>query len=177
MIKAIFLDRDGTINEEPSDEMVDSIGKVKILPNTLAALKLIKNTNFKIFIVTNQIAIGLGRLTLKEFHQINKYIVSQLRKDGINIKKTYFCPHRPEDNCNCRKPKTGMIEEANKNHKISLPESYVIGDRETDVMMGKSVGCKTILVKTGIDTYTKNVAPDYVAKDLLDAIKFILRSK
>ncbi len=176
MIRTIFLDRDGTINEEAEDEMVDSMDKVKILPNTIAALKLLKNTDFRLFIITNQIAIGLGRLSLNDFNKINNYILGKLRVSGIKIEQTYMCPHLPGDNCECRKPKPGMIKQAYKKYDINLKESYVIGDRETDILMGKKVGCKTILVKSGISK-TNDAKADYFAEDLLDAVEFILTNE
>lgn len=176
MIKAIFLDRDGTINEEPADEIVDSIDKVKILPNTITGLKLLKNTDFKIFVITNQIGIGFGRLTIKKFNEINNYVLNQLKKEGINIEETFFCPHKPGDKCNCRKPKPGMIEKAEQKYNVDLLKSFVIGDRESDIILGKNAGCKTIMVKTGYGS-SINAVPDYIADDLLDAVKFILQNK
>jgi len=175
MIKAIFLDRDGNVNVEPEDEVVDSLEEIRLLPNTISALKLIKTTDFVLFFITNQIGISQGKLTVKKFHQINNLILKQLKDENIQIEKTYFCPHTHEDNCNCRKPKTGMIDKAVKEHNIDLPSSYVIGDRDSDILLGKEVGCKTIFVKTGFDTMPKT-KPDYVAEDLLDAVKYILKN-
>jgi len=173
MVKAIFLDRDGNINVEPEDEIVDSINEVQLLPNTIPALKLLAGTDFKLFFITNQMGISLGRLTIEKFHEINDYILKQVEVEGIKIEKTYFCPHSPEDKCNCRKPKAGMIEKAVKEYDIDLSKSYVIGDRQSDILLGKKAGCKTIWVKTGFDESIK-IKPDYEAENLLEAVKYIL---
>ena len=173
---AIFLDRDGTLIEEPEDEVVDSIQKVLVLPNTIPALKLLVKNEFKLFIITNQIGISQGRLTIRQFHDINNHLFRQLEKEGIRIGKTFFCPHGPNDNCNCRKPKPGMLEEAKRMYGFNLKEAWIIGDRQTDIQLGKTVGCKTILVQTGRGLLRKEGAekPDFTAKDLLDAVKYIL---
>ncbi len=176
MKHAILLDRDGTLIEELEDEVIDSIQKVRILPNTIPALKLLVKNEFKLFIITNQIGISQGRLTIEQFHNINSHIIRKLESEGIHIEKTFFCPHRPKDNCRCRKPKPGMLEEAKRMYKLNLKEAYVIGDRQSDIQLGKTMGCKTIFVLTGRDSLHKAEAekPDFVAKDLLDGVKYIL---
>src|SRR3989344_4804123 len=173
----IFLDRDGTLIAEPEDEVIDSIQKVLILPNTIPALKLLVKNKFRLFIVTNQIGISQGRLTIKQFHDINDYIIRKLEREGIRIEKTFFCPHGPNDNCSCRKPKPGMLEEAKKMYGLNLKEAWMIGDRQTDIQLGKIVGCKTILVLTGKCSLQKAKAekPDFIGKDLLDAVKYIIK--
>jgi histidinol-phosphate phosphatase family protein len=175
MVKAIFLDRDGNVNVEPEDEIVDSIKEVQLFPNTIPALKLLMKTDFKLFFITNQVGISLGRLTIKKFHKINNYILNQVEVEGIKIEKTYFCPHSPKDKCNCRKPGPGMLEKAAEEYNIDLSKSYVIGDRQSDILLGKKAGCKTIWVKTGFEKSVK-IKPDYEAKDLLEAVKYILKS-
>jgi len=172
MIKAVFLDRDGNVNVEPEDEVVDSLDEVELFPNTIPGLKLLKKCSFKLLFITNQIGISQGKLTVNKFHQINNLILKQLKENDIDIEKTYFCPHSPKDNCNCRKPKTGMVDRAAREYNINLQGSYVIGDRDSDMILGKRVGCKTIFVKTGFDK-APEAEPDYIAEDLLDAAKYI----
>ena len=167
-MRAIFLDRDGTINIEPSDEVVDEKNKIRLFPETIEALSQLAQKNYQIFIVTNQIGIAKGQLSDEQFHEINNEILNRLSPSGIKIEKTYYCPHAVEDNCDCRKPKTGMIKQAMANYEIDLPNSYVIGERETDVQLGKNVGAKTILVNRS--SVTMNTKPDYIVKDLKEAM-------
>lgn len=175
-MKVIFLDRDGTINLEPPDGIVDSFEKVKIFPFVIPALKLFSENYFKLILITNQHGINLGRLSEKEFRIINDTILKQLFDSNIAILDTFFCPHLTEEACNCHKPKTGLIDQACQKYPINLPESYIIGDRNTDIVLGKKVGCKTIFVKTG-NHQTENTDPDYIAEDLLAAAEYIIKSK
>ena len=175
-MKAIFLDRDGTIIEEPPDEVVDSIDKIKILPNALCGLESLKDADFSLFIITNQIGISQGRLSIEEFHIFNNHFLKQLESKDIHISDIFFCPHSPEDNCECRKPKSGLIEQAKQKYEINLNQSYVIGDRKSDILLGKEIGAKTILVQTDVDFTEEELSPDFVAKDLLDVANYILSS-
>ena len=110
--------------------------------------------------------------TLKELVRI----VESLKKQNIKIEKTYVCPHKPEDSCECRKPKTKLIKDAEKEFNIDLSKSFMIGDKKIDVETGHNAGCKSILVLTGNGMKEKeNSDADYVAKDLLEAAKWIIR--
>ena len=147
----------------------------KVISNAIDGLKLLKN--YKLFIVTNQSGIGRGFYKIGDFMNFNNHLLKELKKHNINIEKTYYCPHKPEDNCKCRKPKTKFLEEAVKEFKIKLKDSFVIGDKKEDVKMGKNAGCKTILVLTGYGMKAKNeIKPDYIAKDVVDAAKWILKN-
>ena len=169
--RIVFLDRDGTMIESGT---INSIQKIRILPNTIPALKLLTDNKFKLFIITNQGDISKGRLTIEQFHKFNNYILRQLENEGVHIEDTFVCHHRSQDNCNCRKPKSGMLEAAEQKYGLNLKGSYVIGDRKTDIQIGKTVGSKTIFVLTGKDSPNKTMKPDFIAKDLLDAAKYIL---
>ena len=172
--RIVFLDRDGTMIEKPEDGNVNSIQKIRILPNTIPALKLLTANKFKLFIITNQGDINKGTLTIEQFYKFNNHILRQLENEGVHIEDTFVCPHTPQDNCNCRKPKSGMLEAAEQKYGLNLKGSYVIGDRKTDIQIGKNVGSKTIFVLTGKDSPNKTMKPDFIAKDLLDAAKYIL---
>ncbi|MBI2653420.1 HAD family hydrolase [Candidatus Woesearchaeota archaeon] len=173
MNKAVFLDRDGVITEDIG--YVNKIEDFKLLPNAVEGLVLLKN--YRLFIVTNQSGIGRGYYKFEDFFNYNKRVLEELKKHNIKIEKTYFCPHNPEDNCECRKPKTRFLEDAKKEFNISLKKSFVIGDRKSDFEMGRNVGCKTIHVLTGNGSNAKNeVHPDYFARDLLDAAKWIIKN-
>lgn len=175
MIKVIFLDRDGTINREPTDGIVDTIEKVKILPSVIPALNLLQSKGYHLLFITNQHGISLGRLTDEEFHKINDYIIRQLLKDNITILDTFYCPHLKEENCDCHKPKTGLINQACKKYQIDLINSYIIGDRNTDILLGESIGCHTIYVKTG-NQIQENIDPDFIACNLLEAAEYITKA-
>lgn len=173
MNKAVFLDRDGVVVIDTG--FVHKIEDFKLLPNAVEGLRLLRN--YKLFIVTNQSGIGRGVYKLEDFQKFNNHLINELKKHNIKIEKTYFCPHKPEDNCDCRKPKTKFLEDAKKEFGIDLKKSFVIGDRKSDFEMGKSAGCKTIHVLTGNGSNAKNeVHPDYFAKDLLDAAKWVIRN-
>lgn len=170
MNKAVFLDRDGVITEDIG--YVNKIEDFKLLPNAVEGLVLLKN--YRLFIVTNQSGIGRGYYKFEDFFNYNKRVLEELKKHNIKIEKTYFCPHNPEDNCECRKPKTKMIKDAARDFGIDLGKSFMIGDKKIDVEMGHNAGCKSILVLTGNGMKEKeNANADYAARDLIDAAKWI----
>ena len=173
MTKAIFVDRDGVLVEDTG--FVHKIGDFRLVKNAVEGLKLLKD--YKLFIVTNQSGIGRDIYKIEDFLKFNNHLINTLKKCNIKIQKTYFCPHKPKDNCDCRKPKTKFLKDAEKEFGIDLKKSFVIGDRKSDIGMGKNSGCKTILVMTGSGVSAKNeISADYLAKDLLDAAKWILRN-
>lgn len=176
-MKAVFLDRDGTITVgTPTIERVDSIEKVALLPGVLDALKKLAGLEYGVFIVTNQMSIFENRITIEKFHEINNHILELIKPSGVKIIKTYFCPHGPESGCACYKPKPGMLLDAAKEWDIDLANSFMVGDRPSDVMTGVNAGTKTILVKTGVPTVEAPEA-DFVAKNLLEAVEYIKACK
>lgn len=169
--KAIFLDRDGVLVEDIGYH--HKLEDFRLISNAVEGLKLLKV--YKLIIVTNQSGIGRGYFAMKDFEKFNNHLIQELKKHNIDIEKTYVCPHKPEDNCDCRKPKTKLIKDAAKEFDIDLSKSYMIGDKKIDVQMGKNAGVKTILVLTGNGMKEQeNSNADYVAKDLLDAAKWVL---
>lgn len=186
-MRAIFLDRDGVINEV--DGFLTDINKIKIIPNSDKAIKILNKLGFKVIIVTNQSQIARGMLTEYNVNKINQKIKSLLEKKGAKIDAIYYCPHHPETHhkdikpwflryridCDCRKPKIGMLKKAQKKFKIDFSKSFMIGDRTVDIETGRNAGCKTILVKTGHGGEDKkyNIIPDYIADDLFEASKII----
>ena len=172
--KAAFLDRDGVLVEDIGYH--HKLEDLRIVPNAIEGLKLLKN--YKLIVITNQSGIGRGYYTMKDFENFNKYLIQELKKHNIKIEKIYVCPHKPEDNCECRKPKTKLINDAAKEFDIDLSKSYMIGDKRIDVEMGHNAGCKSILVLTGSGMKEReNSKADYVAEDLLDAAKWILKNE
>ena len=173
MKKAVFIDRDGTITHDTG--YVHKIEDFKLLPNAVKGLKLLKK--YRLFIVTNQSGIGKGFFTLKDFFDYNKRVLAELNKNNIKIQKIYYCPHAPEDNCSCRKPKTKFLKDAEKKFRIDLKKSFVIGDKKADVELGRNASCRAVLVLTGDGKNTiKEAKPDFIAKDLLEAAKWIIKN-
>jgi D-glycero-D-manno-heptose 1,7-bisphosphate phosphatase len=172
-MKAVFLDRDGTVIVDPPDERVDRIDKIKLFPDTLEALKKLATLDYGIIFITDQAGIAEGRIDEAEFQRIHSLVLEMLVPSGIKILKTYMCPHSPEDNCECRKPKPTMILQAAKDFDIDLANSWMIGDHESDIQAGLRAGTKTILVKTA---NVPEDSPDatYTASNLLDAINLII---
>src|SRR3989338_5899806 len=134
MSKAVFLDRDGVITEDIG--YVHKVEDFKLIKNAAEGLRSLKD--YKLFIVTNQSGIGRGYYKLEDFMDYNNRVVEELKKNKIKIEKTYYCPHKPDDNCECRKPKTKLIKDAEKEFNIDLKKSFVVGDKKIDVEMGKN---------------------------------------
>ncbi len=174
MERAVFLDRDGVINEEVN--YLSNVNDFKFIKNSIEALKLLSKTEFKIIIITNQSGINRGFFTMEDLNKIHEYMLNKFKSEGIRIDKIYVCPHRPDENCSCRKPQIGMLIEASKEFNIDLSKSYFIGDKTVDIKTGKNANCKTILVKTGYggSDNTYDVTPDFIVNDLLEAAKLII---
>lgn len=175
MNKAVFLDRDGVLNEDPG--YVHKVEDFKLLPGVIEGLKLLKD--FKLIIITNQSGIGRGYYGEDEFHKFNNHLVDELKKHGINIEKTYYCPHHPDDKCDCRKPSIKYMAQASEEFEIDLSESWVIGDHPHDIKMGKTAGCKAIYMLTGHGKKHRpelgGIKPDLVTENFLEAVKFIIK--
>jgi D-glycero-D-manno-heptose 1,7-bisphosphate phosphatase len=171
-MKAVFLDRDGTINAGiPKYERVDSVDKVELLPHVVEALTLLASLDYAVFFVTNQAGLAEGLITRDDFEAINNKVLELIRPSGVRILETYVCPHGEQDNCECRKPKPKLLLDAAKKYGIQLEDSYMVGDRRTDVQTGSNAGTKTILVLSGARTEAPEAT--YTAADLLDAVRFI----
>ncbi len=171
--KVIFLDRDGVINEDV--EYLHEPEKFKLCPNVIEGLKMLQNQGYKLVIVTNQAGIGQGYFTKEDFYKINREMFKQVGPQGIKFSKIYYCPHSITENCNCQKPKTGMIERAQKDLNIEMEKSYIIGDTNKDIICGKNSGLKTIGILTGQNKKFDNA--DFVAKDLIEVAKWIQKNE
>jgi D-glycero-D-manno-heptose 1,7-bisphosphate phosphatase len=172
-MKAVFLDRDGTITVgTPTYERVDSLEKVKLLPNSLEALRILASMDYAVFIITNQAGLSEGIITMDQYEEINQKILSLIQPSGIEIQKIYLCPHTEADACDCRKPKPKLLFDAAKEYSIDLTNSWMIGDRPSDVTAGVSAGTKAILVKTGVPTVESDQAITTVPS-LLEAVCYI----
>ncbi|GAX86814.1 D-glycero-D-manno-heptose 1,7-bisphosphate phosphatase [Lebetimonas natsushimae] len=148
-IKAAFLDRDGVINIDKN--YVHKIEDFEFKDGIFDLLKLLQDKGFVLFVVTNQSGIGRGYYTLEDFKKLTDYMLNELKKRGIKIKEVAFCPHHPGVNCECRKPKPGMILNLAKKYNIDLKHSILIGDKQSDIEAGKNAGVgKTYLVEDSL---------------------------
>lgn len=189
---AVFFDRDGTINEEVG--YLDSLDKLKIIPGAYEAIRLINESGMKAVVISNQSGVARGLFT-EDFVQLtNEHLQTALRQKGSYIDNFYYCPHHPTEgigiylqNCNCRKPAPGMLLQAAQDLNIDLTRSYFVGDTFRDMEAAKKAGVKGVLVKTGYgqdflqgdgqDRATAENKPDFIAGDILAAVKWILKDR
>ena len=143
--KTVFLDRDGVINKERSD-YIKSISELEIFPDVAKNIELLKNAGFLVVVITNQSAVNRGIITHEMINQIHNSIQDHLKKYGTFLDGFYYCPHTPNENCNCRKPKPGLLQQAILELNIDLNSSWMIGDSDSDIEAADSVGCKAIKI-------------------------------
>lgn len=185
MNKAVFLDRDGVITEDPP-HYAHRIDQLKVIPKVAEAIKMLNDEGYIVVVVSNQSGIARGFYPEKDAHVFNNALAEELVKQNASIDGFYFCPHHPQAkveeyrvNCDCRKPNTGMIENAVKDFEIDTSKSFMIGDRNCDMIAGKKAGCKTIHVLTGVgvdQTEKYDIDSDHSADNLFEAVtKFILK--
>ncbi|MDL1956816.1 MAG: HAD family hydrolase [Candidatus Desulfofervidus auxilii] len=185
--QAVFLDRDGTINEEMG--YINHPDRLIILPKVPEAIRLLKEHHFKVILITNQSGAAKGYFPLSFIEEIHALLQEKLNKYGANLDAIYYCPHHPEavipelrKNCFCRKPNPGLIYQAQKEFDLDLKKSYTVGDRFIDIELAYKAGTKSILVMTG---YGKGelkfiapkhpLTPHFIAKDLYEAAKWIIK--
>lgn len=174
--KVVFLDRDGTINVDSG--FVCSRKNWKWTPGAMEAMKRLQEGGFLLAVVTNQSGIGHGLYTEQDMQKIHKYMRGELSRAGIELAGVFYCPHRRDAGCGCRKPATGMIEQAERQlGPIDYGQSWVIGDKMADVEMGKSKGMKTALIRSRYWQESDiDKQPDAVVDSLLEAAGRIVNS-
>jgi len=148
--KAVFFDRDGVINKERKN-YVKTIEELEIFPNIIEPIKKLRNSGFVIIVITNQSAINRDLTTHKKVDEIHSIIQKYLKQNGTMIDRFYYCPHRPDENCDCRKPKPGLLFKAADEFQLNLQLSWMIGDNDTDTQAAITAGCKAIQIKTNND--------------------------
>lgn len=170
----VMVDRDGTINVEK--HYLSSPEQVELFPQSAEGIKLLRNLGLHIVVVTNQSAIGRELFDVEMLDAIHERLKDLLNKQGAGVDAIYFCPHTPDDCCNCRKPLTAMAEQAAKDFGANLSKSFLIGDNVCDIELGKNVNATTILVRTGYGERVLSegkTKPDYVVDHLFDAAQLI----
>lgn len=151
--KAIFLDRDGVINKEKST-YVKTVSELEIFPNVENSVRKLKDAGFLIIVVTNQSAINRGLTNHHNISEIHSNIQEHFKKNNTSIDGFYYCPHRPDENCSCRKPKPGLLLKAADELKIDLKSSWMIGDNDSDVEAAESAGCRSIKINHDVSFAT-----------------------
>lgn len=182
MIKAVFVDRDGTINVERG--YVYKAEDFELLPGSVEGLRLLTERGIRIFVITNQAGIARGYYTEEQFRSTTQYIEGVLVREGVIIEKTLYCPHHPEGivpeytkTCACRKPNTLLIESVMAEHNYQSSELALIGDKDTDIEAGNRLGLRTYLVLTGYGReHQGNANATYVEPDLLGAVRHLLKT-
>ncbi len=180
--KCIFIDRDGTLNKFVGH--VDKPEKLVLEEAAGNAVKMMHDNGYLVIVITNQPVVARGMCSIEDVENIHKHMEVLLGEQGTYVDDIFYCPHHPdkgypEENpiykveCNCRKPKTGLIDRAVEKYNIDLSKSYMVGDSWRDIETGKNAGVKTILVETGEGLGSHDSKPDFVAKDLVEAVTFV----
>ncbi len=183
---AVFLDRDGTINEEVG--YLRDLGKLKLIPGAAAAIRRLNEAGHPVVLVTNQSGVARGYFPESLVHDAHELLADMLRKEGARLDGIYYCPHHPTagdshytTECDCRKPATGLLNRAARDLEIDLARSFMVGDKWSDVELGHRAGARAILVSTGFAADDPgNVRPvhveepDLIAHDLAEAVDWIL---
>jgi len=168
--RAVFIDRDGTMAidahycSRPED--------FELYPNTASGLKVLQDHGFKLIVITNQSGIGRGIFNEQMLHTIHEKMIRQLKEQCVTLDGVYYCPHHPDEGCDCRKPKPKMVLKAVKEHDIDLAASFVIGDMQMDIDLGRNIGCPVIWIDHGTMVYKD--PPDAIAADVLEAAELII---
>lgn len=182
MNKAVFLDRDGTIVRDVG--YMNTPEQIQFIPGSIEAIKKLNEADYKVVVITNQAGVARGLITEDMLQTIDKTLHKWILNGGAHLDGVYYCPHHPEygvhpykQECECRKPHPGLIKRAQRDMDIDLSQSYMIGDKATDVEAGKRAGTKTVFVTSGRGQEEKQKIkgqPDHIAGDLISAVNWIL---
>ncbi len=177
-MKVVFLDRDGVINKYPGDtRYVTRWEEFKFIPGSIEAIAKFNEKGFNVFIVSNQAGVGKGLYSEKELNRITKNMVKIMKRKNAEVTGIYYCTHRPQDNCFCRKPKTGLLVRALKDFGLSPTVSFLIGDSMVDIETAKNFGIKSVLLLSGKEKISHQekwpFKPDYIFDNLLIASYYL----
>ena len=184
---AVFLDRDGTINEQMG--YINHISRFHLLPGAASAIRRLNEQEIPVVVVTNQSGLARGYFPEELLVAVHEKMEKQLAEAGAHVDGLYICPHHPEakeerfrKDCSCRKPKTGLLEQAAQEMNLDLSRSFVVGDRWSDIRCGERVGATSVLVLSGYGRGdlqyigpVQDVQPAHVAEDLADAVSWIIK--
>ena len=172
-MRAVFLDRDGTIG--PDAYYCSRPEDFNIFPGAAEAVKLINRAGLKAIVITNQSGIARGYFSEDTLAEIHGKMLNELEEQGARIDGIYYCPHHPDDGCQCRKPGTGLLQRAAEEHGIDFDGSFMVGDTQMDIDAGRAAGCRTVLVTTGpLEGNDVTEPADSTADSLLEAARWIV---
>jgi len=181
--KVVFLDRDGVINKD-SPDYIKSWSEFEFLPRSLKALRHLKENGYAIFLITNQSVIHRKFVSKNDLESIHSRMIEVIRQHGGEIEDVFYCPHIPEDRCDCRKPKPGLIRQVQGKYQVDVNKTIMVGDSVKDIECAINAGCAgSILVQTGngIDAerilIEKNIRPSAVVKDLYEAAQWLTHAE
>lgn len=186
MKRAVFMDRDGTVSDEVG--YLNHVSRLRVFPFSAPAIRALNDSDFLAILVTNQAGVARGYFKEEMIVSVHARLSSELERDGARLDAIYYCPHHPtageppyRSDCDCRKPRPGMLERAAREHGVDLAGSYVVGDKYSDVRLAHTVGAKGVLVLTGYgrgeyeyEAETWPRRPEHVAETLLEAVEWIL---
>ncbi|MDH7445147.1 D-glycero-beta-D-manno-heptose 1,7-bisphosphate 7-phosphatase [Aquimarina sp. 2201CG14-23] len=171
-MKTVFIDRDGVINKDKG--YVYKIEDFEFIDGVFNSFKYLESKGFNLIIVSNQSGISRGYYNHQDFNIINNWMLDEFKTNSIHILDVLYCPHKPEDNCICRKPKTGMFDTAHDKYQIDKNNSWMIGDKESDIEAALNFGIKnTILVKSGHKVDAKNSSAKFILSSIKELSNFI----
>ena len=148
MTKILFIDRDGTLIEEPADKQVDALHKVRLMPDVISALRRLQHRGFRLVMISNQDGLGTSSFPQADFDACQEHVLALFSSQGIHFDEIFICPHLAEDGCDCRKPRTGLLTRFLASNEIDTSLSAVIGDRETDMALAEKLGIRGLQVGT-----------------------------
>ncbi len=146
--RVLFIDRDGTLIEEPPDQQIDSLAKLRLVPGVIPALLQLRDAGYTFVMVSNQDGLGTASFPEPAFREPHEFLRDLLASQGIRFEAEFICPHLPTDHCDCRKPKTALLDAYLQSNALDLEHSYVIGDRETDLQLARNIGIAGLRVRT-----------------------------
>ena len=171
-IKVIFLDRDGVINEEVG--YLHKIKDFKFINGVIDSCNYFLSLGYQIIVVTNQSGIGRGFYKEEDFHIVNEWMLDNFQQEGVRILDVFFCPHEPNDDCYCRKPKPGLFIDAKEKYDIDMNKSWMIGDKEVDIEAANNAGIsQTILVRSGHSINENATKSKYILDSIIDIVDVI----
>ncbi|NQT28685.1 MAG: HAD family hydrolase [Candidatus Omnitrophica bacterium] len=177
-MKVVFLDRDGVINEYPGDtNYVNNWLEFKFIPGSIEGIKKLNACGFKLYVISNQAGVSKGLYTQEDLDEINKNMSKELKAQGTGIEGIYYCTHLKSDNCDCRKPKTGLLRDAVLNLGANLEISFFIGDSFMDIEAARCFGAKSVLVLSGKEKMSNRdqweFEPDHIFDNLKSAADYL----
>lgn len=172
----VLIDRDGVINQRIVGGYVTSREEFVFLPGALDALRFLTERNYHVIVVSNQAGVGKGLMTTADLQEITRSFLEKVEAQGGRIRSVYYCTHRVEDDCECRKPKPGLLLKAQSEHHFSFQETFLIGDSESDLLAAHAVGCPTIMISDVAPAKLEELphAPRAIVPSLLAAAAFLV---